>query len=106
LFERIGGKSVTDNNRLINYSHDQAKSRTSLLDTDNHSGSGRVDFMARLVDAEDKKTGMRPRLADLGTEGLNLINAGADPFSSVLAGAFFYLAHNPETLHKAITEVR
>jgi cytochrome P450 len=59
-----------------------------------------------LVNAEDKKTGMRPSLPDLGTEGLNMINAGADPFSGVLAGVFFYLAHNPEALQKATQEVR
>jgi cytochrome P450 len=62
--------------------------------------------MSRLVDAEDKKTGMRPSLADLGTEGLNLINAGADPYSSVLAGAFFHLTHNPKALRKVTEEVR
>jgi cytochrome P450 len=49
---------------------------------------------------------MRPSLADLGTEGLNLILAGADPYSSVLAGAFFYLVHNPDCLRKATEEVR
>jgi cytochrome P450 len=106
LFERVGGKPVADNNRLINYSYDQAKTRTSLSDAEKQADSGRIDFMARLVDAEDKKTGKRPSLADLGTEGLNLINAGADPYSGVLAGAFFYLAHNPEALRKATEEVR
>lgn len=106
MFERIGGESVSDNNRLIDYSHSQARARTSLSDTEKQADSGRTDFMSRLVDAEDKKTGLRPSLADLGTEGLNLINAGADPFSSVLAGAFFYLTHNPETLQKVTEEVR
>jgi cytochrome P450 len=62
--------------------------------------------MSHLVAAKDKKTGMRPSLADLGTEGLNVMNAGADPFSGVLAGLFFYLVHNPEALQKAIEEVR
>jgi cytochrome P450 len=68
--------------------------------------SDRIDFLSRLVDAEDRKTGLRPTLADLGTESLNMINAGADPFSSVLAGAIFYFVHNPETLEKATKEVR
>jgi hypothetical protein len=45
-------------------------------------------------------------LADLGTEGLNMINAGADPFSGVLAAALFYLVHNTDALRKATEEVR
>jgi cytochrome P450 len=77
-----------------------------MSDTEKQAESGRIDFMWHLVDAEDKKSSLRPSLADLGTEGLNLINAGADPFSSVLAGAFFYLTHNPEALRKATEEVR
>ncbi|KAH3960015.1 hypothetical protein HBH52_239380 [Parastagonospora nodorum] len=106
LFERIGGKSVKDNNRLIDYSHSQAKTRRSMSDTEKQAQSGRIDFLSHLVDAEDKKSGLRPSLADLGTEVLNLINAGADPFSSVLAGTFFYLTHNPEVLRTATEEVR
>jgi cytochrome P450 len=106
LFERIGGKSVRDNNRLIDYSYNQAKNRKSMSDTEKQAENGRIDFMSRLVNAEDRKTGLRPSIADLGTEGLNLINAGADPFSGVLAGAFFYLTHNPEALRKATEEIR
>jgi cytochrome P450 len=106
LFERLGGKSVADNNRLIDYSHDQAKTRISLSDTEKQAEDGRMDFMARLVDAEDKKTSKSPTLADLGAEGLNLINAGADPYSGVMAGAFFYLTHNPNALQKATQEIR
>jgi cytochrome P450 len=106
LFEKIGGKSVADNNRLINYSHSQAQARTSGSKIVRQAESDRIDFLSRLVDAEDKKTGLRPTLADLGTESLNMINAGADPFSSVLAGALFYLVHNPEALEKATKEVR
>lgn len=77
-----------------------------MSDTEKQAESGRIDFLSHLVDAEDEKSGLRPSLADLGTEGLNLINAGADPFSSVLAGAFFYLMHNSEALRKAVEEVR
>lgn len=32
--------------------------------------------------------------------------AGADPFSSVLAGAIFYLLHNSESLANVTQEVR
>lgn len=105
FFERIGGKSVTDNNRLIDYAHSQAHMQTSA-GYEEKGLSGRIDFLSHLVKAEDKKTGQRPTIPYLGTESLNMINAGADPFSSVLAGALFYFLHNPETLMKATEEVR
>jgi cytochrome P450 len=91
---------------LIDYSYSQAHTRISELEAEKFDGSGRIDFLSRLVEAEDKKTRSRPTLADLGAEGLNMINAGADPFSSVLAGAIFYLVHNPDALQKAIKEVQ
>jgi len=97
---------VADNNRLIDYSHNQARVRVAELNEKKRAESGRIDFLSHVVEAEDKKTGLRPTLADLGTEGLNMINAGADPFSSVLAGAFFYFVHNPDALRKATEEVR
>ncbi|KAL5117146.1 hypothetical protein ACEQ8H_004971 [Pleosporales sp. CAS-2024a] len=108
LFEKMGGKPVRDSNRLIDYAHLQAKMKTSVSAAEKQSetGHGRIDFMSRLVDAQDKKTGTRPTLAYLGTEGLNLINAGADGYSGVLGGAFFYLAHNAEALQRATEEVR
>lgn len=106
FFEFVGGKSVQDNNRLIDYAHRQAKVQTSEVEHVIMEKGQRVDFLSHIVNAEDKKTGLRPSLADLGTEGLNMINAGADPFSSVLAGAIFYLVHNEEALQKTIEEVR
>jgi cytochrome P450 len=105
FFEMVGGKAVRDNNRLIDYAHRQARERASRPKAEKQEKSG-IDFLSRLVDAEDKKTGLTPTLADLGTEGLNMINAGADPFSSVLAGALFYLVHNTDALAKATDEVR
>jgi cytochrome P450 len=77
-----------------------------LFDAERQAQSERIDFLSRLVNNEDKKTGMRPSLADLGTEGLNMINAGADPYSGVLAGVFFYLVHNSKALQTATEEVR
>jgi cytochrome P450 len=97
---------VVDNNRLIDYSYSQAQARTSESEAEKQAGSGRIDFLSRLVEAEDKKTSLRPTLADLGAEGLNMINAGADPFSGTLAAAIFYLVHNPDALQKATEEVR
>ncbi|RAR09906.1 isotrichodermin C-15 hydroxylase [Stemphylium lycopersici] len=76
------------------------------LECDKDGHSSRTDFLSHLINAEDKKTGWCPATEDLVAESLNLINAGADPFSGVLAGAIFYLVHNTHALHKATEEVR
>lgn len=107
FFEMIGGKPVQDNNRLIDYAHGQAHLQMKEMESGSEEKtSQRIDFLSHLVLAQDKKTGIRPSLLDLGTEGLNMINAGADPFSAVLAGAIFYLVHNRTCLQKATQEVR
>lgn len=106
LFELVGGKSVADNNRLINYASFQVQARLTDGEVEKHTADDKIDFLSRLVGVQDKKTGWQPTFADLGTESLNMINAGADPFSSVLAGAIFYLVHNPDALQKATAEVR
>jgi cytochrome P450 len=106
LFETLGGKSVADNNRLINHGATQVQFQRSEIETKKDANIQRVDFLSRLVKTADKKTGWHPSIADLGTESLNLMNAGADPFSGVLAGAVFYLVHNPDALRKATQEVR
>ena len=95
---------MADNNRLIDYGHEQVLARG----VEEKAGdlSGRKDFLSRIIDNHDKKTVWQPSQADLDTESLNMMNAGADPYSSVLAGVFFYLVHNPEVLQKAISEVR
>jgi cytochrome P450 len=99
----LGGKSVADNNRLIDYAAGQVQLREA---EGKNMRDERTDFLSRLVGVEDKKTRRRPTSTYLCTESLNLINAGSDPFSSVLAGAFFYLVHDPDALKKATQEVR
>ena len=107
LFELIGGKPVTDNNRLINYASSVIESRTCNEKEDLKKGRGnQIDFLSHLVGHGDKKTGWQPTRTDLNTECLNMINAGADPYSSVAAGIIFYLLHNPDALRKATSEVR
>lgn len=107
LFEIVGGKPVTDNNRLIAYANSQVQAQ-KLNNDGNEKGisSLRRDFLSGLVAAEDKKTGWHPTSADLDAESLNMINAGADPYSSVLAASLFYLVHNEHALQKATAEVR
>lgn len=94
------------NNSLIDYAYDRIHEETTRNDLKKQSEEQRIDFLSHMVGKEDKKSGWQPSLADLGTESLNMIIAGADPFSSALVGVIFYLCHNQETLKKASTEVR
>lgn len=103
----IGGKAVRDNNRLIDYGKEQVQLRLSANEGNEKGFEDRIDFLSKLVTSnEDKKSGWRPQSLDLDTETLNMIEAGADPYSQVLTGAFFYLVHNPDCLKKASEEVR
>ncbi|KAF2872863.1 cytochrome P450 [Massariosphaeria phaeospora] len=107
LFEMAGGKPVADNNRLIDYASREVEARIANTDSsEKEATAGRLDFLSRLVQLEDKRTGWRPTPADLNTECLNMMNAGADPYSGVIAGAIFYLVHNADVLQKATAEVR
>ena len=105
LFETVGGKPVHDNNRLIDYGKAQVQARRS--NEGNEKGSkDATDFLSKLAYNEDKKTGWRPTSLDLDTESLNMIIAGADPYSQVFTGAIFYLVHNKDCLIKATVEIR
>ncbi|CAN9251030.1 unnamed protein product [Alternaria alternata] len=106
LFEILGGKSVTDNNRLIDYGATQVQLQQSEVEAEKDTNAQKVDFLSHLVTAKDKKTDWHPSTADLGTESLNLMNAGADPFSGVLAGAIFYLVRNQDALRGVTQEIR
>ncbi|KAF2465350.1 cytochrome P450 [Lindgomyces ingoldianus] len=120
LFEILGGRPIRDNNRLIEYASAQVGARARGTRNESGDWSGkvnkngndeeadteRIDFLSHLINKPDQKSGWRPTRADLDTECLNMMNAGADPFSSVLAGAIFYLVHNPTALQKATAEVR
>lgn len=97
---------MEDNNRLIDYACNQVEVQQAEYDTEKNITESRIDFLSRLVGVEDKKSGWQPTFEDLGTESLNMIMAGADPFSSVFVAAIFYLVHNPEALEKATAEVR
>ncbi|KAI4952799.1 hypothetical protein J4E91_003273 [Alternaria rosae] len=106
LFEELGGKPVADNNHLIDYGAAQVQLQQTEVETEKSSNVERIDFLSRLVRTGDKKTGWYPCAADLGSESLNLILAGADPFSGVFAAAIFYLVHNSGALSKATKEIR
>ncbi|KAF2439979.1 benzoate 4-monooxygenase cytochrome P450 [Karstenula rhodostoma CBS 690.94] len=105
LLEIVGGKPVRDNNRLIDYGKAQVQARRS--NEDNEKGfNDAIDFLSKLAYNGDKKTGWQPSSLDLDTESLNMIIAGADPFSQVFTGTLFYLVHNADCLKKVTSEIR
>ena len=106
FFEVLGGRPVRDNNRLIDYGKDQVRARLSTNEGNDKGFRDRIDFLSKLAFNDDKKSGWRPAPLDLDTESLNMIIAGADPYSQVLTGAIFYLVHNPECLKKVTEEIR
>lgn len=103
LPELIGGKAVAENVTLVNFCSKEIESR---LEGKKQVDDSRADFLSRIINTEDKKTGWRPTRADLDTEALNLVMAGADPYASIMAAVFFYLVHNETVLKRATAEVR
>ena len=104
LFEFIGGRPVEENNLLIDYGRAQVQERQSK--GKNVQEDHQENLLSKLVGAEDRKTGWRPSASDLDTESLNMMLAGADPYSGVLAGCFFYLVHNLTCTQKLTKEIR
>jgi cytochrome P450 len=85
----------------MQYSKAQAMERTKLgLDVD------RKDFFYYLLNAKDPETGAGFTMNELWGESNLLIIAGSDTTSTAMAGAFFYLAHNPGAYEKLVTEIR
>lgn len=66
----------------------------------------RKDFVHYLSQARDPETGMGYAQTEFLTELRLLIIAGSDTSSVVMAGAFFYLVRNPETLTRLQRELR
>ena len=91
---------------MIDYGATQVQLQQSEVEAEKDTNAQKVDFLSHLVTAKDKKTDWHPSTADLGTESLNLMNAGADPFSGVLAGAIFYLVRNQDALRGVTQEIR
>ncbi|KAF2742470.1 cytochrome P450 [Sporormia fimetaria CBS 119925] len=97
LFRKI----AASRGRYMQYSKQQAMERTKLgLDVD------RKDFFYYLLNAKDPETGKGFSMNELWGESNLLIIAGSDTTSTAMAGAFFYLAHNPAALEKLCEEIR
>ena len=105
--EIIGGSSVQDNVRLVNYGLEQLEAKIVAEKAAKAEGKPlRKDMMHYLLNAQDPKTGMALSKAELLADSVLFIAAGADTTATALAASFFYLLHNPGTLQKAAAEVR
>jgi cytochrome P450 len=105
--EYIGGKSVTDNIRLVNYAAEQLQFKIDQEKADKEKGkTPRKDMMHYLLNAEDQKTGTKPTPEELLADSVLYLVAGSDTVAAALAASFFYLIHNPAALARATAEVR
>jgi len=94
-------KIAADRAKYMQYSKSLLTERTSL-----GTSMDRKDFFYYLLNAKDPETGQGFANAELWGESNLLIIAGSDTTSTSMAGTFFYLVHNPETLRIATEEVR
>ncbi|KAF2816759.1 benzoate 4-monooxygenase cytochrome P450 [Mytilinidion resinicola] len=107
LMEYVGGQSVTDNIRLVNYAATQLQFKIEQERADKEKANApRKDMMQYLLNAEDPKTGLRPTPEELLADSVLYLAAGSDTVATSLAASFFYLVHNPLALAKATAEVR
>jgi len=107
FMELIGGHSVKEYVRLVNYGLEQLKDKIATEEAAKAEGKElRKDMMHYILNAQDPKTGMKLSKAELLAESVLFILAGADTVAISLAASFFYLVHNANTLQKATAEVR
>ncbi|KAJ9658831.1 hypothetical protein H2201_007612 [Coniosporium apollinis] len=107
LMEYIGGDSVTDNIRLVNYGFENLQSKIAAEKAAKAEGKEmRIDMMHHLLAAQDPKSGLKLTPAELLADSVLFISAGSDTVATAMAASFFYLTHNPSTLEKATAEVR
>lgn len=107
FMELIGGHSVKEYVRLVNYGLEQLKGKIAAEEAAKAEGKElRKDMMHYILNAQDPKTGMKLSEAELLAESVLFILAGADTVAISLAASFFYLVHNANTLQKATAEVR
>jgi cytochrome P450 len=93
-------KIATGRERYIAFSRAQAVERTKM-----GNDGERKDFFHYLLNAKDPETGNGFSMNELWGESNLLIIAGSDTSSTALAGAFFYLTHNPIALQRLEREI-
>ena len=104
----LGGEAAKENAYIVDYAREQFYSRKQVEQQAKERGELplRKDGMHYLLNSQDTKSGARPTDAELQSDSLLLIGAGADTVATTISAAFFYLLRNPDTLRKATSEVR
>jgi len=102
----VGGKPAQDNIRLVDHASSQAAARLANQANVEKRAVGTQDLASILAEGKDRKTGWTPTREDLNSECLNMMLAGADPYSGALAACFFYLLKNERCLQKLVDEIR
>ncbi|KAH8673451.1 cytochrome P450 CYP548A5 [Xylariales sp. PMI_506] len=97
LFSKIAAGRA----KYMAYSKSQLTERTKMGDD-----TDRRDFFYYLLKARDPETGQGFSTPELWGESNLLIIAGSDTTSTAMAATLFYLVRSPESLQKAIEEVR
>ena len=104
----LGGKTAEENAYIVEYAGEQFDARKHAEEQAKERGEPpvRKDVMHYLLNSQDPKSGVRPTEAEMRSDSLLLIGAGADAPATTISAAYFYLLHNPDTLRKAESEVR
>ena len=103
----LGGKAAKENANIANHACEQFHAKKEAEQQAKERGEPlRKDAMHYLLNSQDSKSGARPTEAELQADSLTLIAAGSDTVATVISAAFFYSLHNPNTLHKVVSEVR
>ena len=103
----LGGKEAEDNAYIIDYACEQYYARKKAEQLASEGGEQpRKDAMHYLLNSQDSKSGARPTDAELRSDALLLIGAGADTVATTISAALFYLLRYPATLQKLTSEIR
>jgi len=86
--------------RYMTFGRSLSTARTKL-----GTDASRKDFFYYLLNATDPETGKGFSMTELWAEANLLIVAGSDTSSTALAGAIYYLVHNPAALKRLEEEI-
>ncbi|KAK8180844.1 cytochrome P450 [Phyllosticta citribraziliensis] len=96
-------KAILGRNRFLGFTKQMLQdiAAKDQLGTRSHN-----NIFSALMKATDPETGSGFGLPEVASESTTLIVAGADTTSTIMAGAFFYLSHNPAAYSRVVEEVR
>ncbi|KAK7514329.1 cytochrome P450 [Phyllosticta citriasiana] len=103
LDRKLFPKAIIGRNRFLGFTKQMLQdiAAKDRLGTRSHN-----NIFSALMKATDPETGSGFSLPEVASESTTLIVAGADTTSTIMAGAFFYLSHNPAAYSRVVEEVR